>query len=110
VRSALISHRFAELAHVFRPDAVETKAILSSFRRYYFDTALSSSSAAMPSLQAFAENGHILFGTDFPFAPVDVAAAFTCKLDAYEMAPEEKTAINHGNALALFERLRRTPD
>jgi predicted TIM-barrel fold metal-dependent hydrolase len=100
------SHRFAELAHVFRPDAAEPEAILSSFRRYYFDTALSSSPAALPTLKAFAESSHILFGTDFPFAPADVAAAFTRKLDAYEMAPEEKTAIDHSNALSLFERLR----
>jgi predicted TIM-barrel fold metal-dependent hydrolase len=104
------SHRFAELAHVFRPDAAEPADILTSFQRFYFDTALSSSPAALPSLEAFAEHGHILFGTDFPFAPTDVVAAFTRKLDAYEMAPEEKTAINHSNALALFERLRRMPD
>jgi predicted TIM-barrel fold metal-dependent hydrolase len=104
------AHRFAELAHVFRSDAAEPADILASFQRFYFDTALSSSPAALPSLEAFAEHGHILFGTDFPFAPTDVVAAFTRKLDAYEMAPEERTAIDHSNALALFERLRRTPD
>jgi 6-methylsalicylate decarboxylase len=104
------AHRFAELAHVFRSDAAEPADILASFQRFYFDTALSSSPAALPSLEAFAERGHILFGTDFPFAPTDVVAAFTRKLDAYEMAPEERTAIDHSNALALFERLRRTPD
>jgi 6-methylsalicylate decarboxylase len=104
------AHRFAELAHVFRSDAAEPADTLASFQRFYFDTALSSSPAALPSLEAFAEHGHILFGTDFPFAPTDVVAAFTRKLDAYEMAPEERTAIDHRNALALFERLRRTPD
>src|SRR6202790_5555289 len=84
------SHRFAELAHVFRPDAAKPADILSSFRRFYFDTALSSSSAALPSLEAFAEHGHILFGTDFPFAPSSVGATFTRNLDAYEMTPAEK--------------------
>jgi predicted TIM-barrel fold metal-dependent hydrolase len=100
------SHRFAELAHVFRHDAAKPADILTSFQRFYFDTALSSSPAALPSLEAFAEHGHILFGTDFPFAPTDVAAAFTRKLDAYEMASVTKIAINRGSALALFERLR----
>jgi predicted TIM-barrel fold metal-dependent hydrolase len=99
------SHRFAELAHVFRPDSAKQADILASFRRYYFDTALSSSPAALPSLKAFAENGHILFGTDFPFAPADVASYFTTKLDDYEgLTPEEHRAISHGNAWTLFPR------
>ena len=75
------SHRFAELARVFRPDAAKPAAILKSLKRFYFDTALSSSPAALPSLKAFADNSHILFGTDFPFAPAEVAAYFTTKLD-----------------------------
>jgi 6-methylsalicylate decarboxylase len=104
------AHRFAELAHVFRPDAAEPAYILASVQRFYFGTALSSSPAALPSLEALAEHGHILFGSDFPSAPTDVVAAFTRKLDAYEMAPEEKTAIDHSYALALFERLRRMSD
>jgi predicted TIM-barrel fold metal-dependent hydrolase len=100
------SHRFAQLARVFRPDAANPADILASFRRFYFDTALSSSPASLPSLKAFAENGHILFGTDFPFAPADVAAYFTTKLDAYEsLTADEQTAISHGNAWTLFPRL-----
>jgi predicted TIM-barrel fold metal-dependent hydrolase len=100
------SHRFAQLAHVFRADAAKPADILASFQRFYFDTALSSSPAALPSLKAFARNGHILFGTDFPFAPADVAAYFTTKLDAYEsLTADEQTAISHGNAWTLFPRL-----
>ena len=102
------SHRFAELAHVFRPDAAKPGDILASFQRFYFDTALSSSAAALPSLKAFARKGHILFGTDFPFAPADVVAAFTGKLDAYDgLTAAEHTEISHDNAWALFPRLAR---
>jgi aminocarboxymuconate-semialdehyde decarboxylase len=48
------SHRLAELARVFRPDAADRADILASFMRFYFDTALSSGPAALPSLKAFA--------------------------------------------------------
>jgi len=69
-----------------------------------------ASPAALPSLKAFAENGHILFGTDFPFAPSDVVAYFTTKLDAYEgFTADEQTAISHGNARTLFPRLAPQP-
>jgi len=37
------SHRFAELARVFRPEAAKPVDILASFQRFHFDTALSSS-------------------------------------------------------------------
>jgi 6-methylsalicylate decarboxylase len=104
------SHRFAQLARVFRPAAAKPVEILASFQRFYFDTALSSSPAALPSLKAFAQDSHILFGTDFPFAPADVAAYFTTNLDAYEsLTADEQTAISHGNALTLFPRLAPQP-
>src|SRR6266481_3240972 len=105
------SHRFAELAHVFRPDAARPADILASFQRFYLDTALSSSPAALPSLQAFAENRRILFGTDFPFAPADVAAYFTAKLDGYDgLTADEQRAISHRNAWTLFPHLARQRD
>src|SRR5580700_3809953 len=100
------SHRFAELARVFRPDAASPTDILASFQRFYFDTALSSGPAAMPSLKAFAGSGRILFGSDFPYAPAGVAASFTIKLDAYDgLTADEHGAISYGNAWTLFPRL-----
>lgn len=101
---------FAELAHVFRPDTKKPEEILASFRRFYFDTALLASPAALPSLTAFAEEGHILFGTDFPFAPADVTSFFTRQLDAYaDLTVDERAAINHGNTEVLFPRLVARP-
>jgi aminocarboxymuconate-semialdehyde decarboxylase len=100
------SHRFAELAHVFRPDAPEKTELLKTFQRFYFDTALASSPASLPTLTAFAQHQNVLFGTDYPFAPANVVTNFTEKLDGYE--PLESTfrnKISHENALALFPRL-----
>jgi 6-methylsalicylate decarboxylase len=100
------SHRFAELARVFRPDAAKPADILASFRLFYFDTALSSSPAALPTLKVFADHGRIVFGTDFPFAPADIVASFTTQLDAYDgLTNAEHRAINQGNAFTLFPRL-----
>ena len=102
------SHRFAELARVFRPAAAKPADILAAFQRFYFDTALSSGPAALPSLKAFAGSGHIVFGSDFPYAPAGIGASFTAKLDAGNgLTAEEHRAINHGNACTLFPRLAR---
>jgi predicted TIM-barrel fold metal-dependent hydrolase len=100
------SHRFAELARIFRPDAPNPADILASLGRFYFDTALSSGPAALPSLKAFAGSARILFGSDFPYVPTDIAASFTAKLDAYDgLTADDHTAIRHGNASTLFPRL-----
>lgn len=98
------SLRFAELARVFNPAAPPPEAILASLRRFYFDTALSSG-AALPTLTAFASPGHILFGTDSPYDH-GVSAAFTAALDtADSLTADDRTAISHRNAQALFPRL-----
>jgi 6-methylsalicylate decarboxylase len=100
------SYRFAELAHVFRPDVASPGDILADFQRFYFDTALSSSPAELPSLKAFADSGHVLFGSDFPYAPASIARFFTATLDAYNgLTSDEHRAISHGAAWSLFPRL-----
>ena len=100
------SHRFAELARVFRPDAADPADILASFLRFYFDTALSSGPAALTSLKASSGSGRVLFGSDFPYAPANVAASFTAKLDAYDgQTAYQRRAISHCNAWTLFPRL-----
>jgi aminocarboxymuconate-semialdehyde decarboxylase len=100
------SRRFAELARVFQPDAAKPAAILASFQRFYFDTALSSGPTALLSIKAFAGSGRILFGSDFPYAPAGIDASFTAELDAYDgLTANDHRAINHSNAWTLFPRL-----
>jgi len=77
--------------------------VLADFSGFYFDIALSGSPAALPSLLAFADPGHVLFGSDFPFAPPVAVQYFTATGDAYRDA--DHAAINRDNATALFPRL-----
>jgi len=82
---------------------------IDDFSSFYFDTALSSSAAALPTLLAFAKPGHITFGSDFPFAPVEVGGLFAAGLETYAMDADTRTGINRTNALALFPRLGSVP-
>jgi 6-methylsalicylate decarboxylase len=80
--------------------------ILDDFRGFYFDTALSSSAAALPSLLAFAKPGHLTFGSDWPFAPVAAGKLFAAGLETYPgLGADARAAIERINALRLFPRL-----
>ena len=77
--------------------------VLDDFRSFYFDTALSASPAALPSLLAFARPDHILFGSDWPFAPEEAVGYFTANLDAYGALDESaRKALDRDNASLLF--------
>ncbi|MBY4212558.1 amidohydrolase [Rhodococcus fascians] len=78
---------------------------LRLLRRFYFDTALSASESALPSLTAFADPNRILYGSDFPYAPAERSRTFTAALDAYPAI--DHAAVNHVNAGRLFPRFTR---
>jgi predicted TIM-barrel fold metal-dependent hydrolase len=83
---------------------------LDDFAGFYFDTALSSSAAALPSLLAFAKPGHVTFGSDWPFAPVAAGKLFAAGLETYPgLDADARSAIERSNALALFPRLGTAP-
>lgn len=97
------SHRLALAitAETGRPPA----DVLEDFASFYFDTALSGSPAALPSLLAFTKPGHVLFGSDWPFLPRPGVAYFTGQLDSYDPLGEEgRLDLERRNAEALFPR------
>jgi predicted TIM-barrel fold metal-dependent hydrolase len=84
--------------------------VLDDFASFYFDTALSSSAAALPTLLAFAKPGHITFGSDFPFAPTAAGKLFAAGLETYGgIDAQTRSAIERTNASALFPRLGAPP-
>lgn len=79
--------------------------IIASLKRFYFDTALSSSPYALPSLLAFAEPGHVTFGTDWPYAAERAAESYIGMFEKYELDAATRHSIERGAAEALFPRL-----
>ncbi|OIK27446.1 amidohydrolase family protein [Streptomyces malaysiense] len=89
----------------FSPGATP-EGVLAGLRRFYFDTALSASPSALPSLLAFAAPGHVLYGSDPPFAAEEHGKLFDSMLDGYDgYEPGQLDAINRGDAEVLFPRL-----
>jgi predicted TIM-barrel fold metal-dependent hydrolase len=84
--------------------------VLDDFSGFYFDTALSSSAAALPTLLAFAKPGHITFGSDWPFAPLAAGKLFAAGLETYSgIDTDARAAVDRNNALRLFPRLGTAP-
>ncbi|MFB6532566.1 amidohydrolase family protein [Streptomyces noursei] len=100
------AYRFSGLAPLAVDPDRDSDAVLRDLKRFYFDTALSASPSALPALLAFAEPGHVLYGSDWPFAPQEAGTYYNTYLETYpDYAPGQADAINRTNAEALFPRL-----
>jgi predicted TIM-barrel fold metal-dependent hydrolase len=105
------SHRIATLtvAHEFQAAIGRPRRsvdyLLAALSGFYFDTALSSSRAALPSLLQFARPERILFGSDYPYPPEPAIAHFAAEYaDSAQLDSDLRHAIDHGNAEQLFRR------
>lgn len=78
---------------------------MRTFQRFWYDTALSSTSAAFPSLLAVADPTRILFGSDFPFAPPPAVKYMRAEYEHIELTPGLRAGIDRRNAESLFPRL-----
>ena len=96
------AYRFAGLTATMVDTSRNADELITEFRRFYFDTALSATPAALPALLAFAEPGHVLYGSDWPFAPPKSASTTTT---TWRPTPATLPATNRGNAENLFPRL-----
>jgi predicted TIM-barrel fold metal-dependent hydrolase len=78
---------------------------VAQLSKFYFDTALSGSPAALPSLLAFAAPDHVLFGSDHPHAPDFVIGHFTEHYEQFPIDSERRASLDRGAAERLFPRL-----
>ncbi len=100
------ARRFTLLLHDYTMRETGQDEIMKLLKYFYFDTALSAPDA-LPSLLAFAEPGHVVFGSDNPYISHDAQALFTHELDAFGGYPAGMLdAINRRNAEILFPRLK----
>lgn len=80
---------------------------LADARTLYYDLALSGNEFTLALLLRFVGPEKILFGTDFPYAPLKTIETNTKELDEFdEVRGETKHRIERGNAQGLFPRLK----
>lgn len=77
---------------------------LNVLRKFYYDTALSSSPTALPSLLSLVDSDHVTFGSDWPSAPSIAVGAFREELDHYPLSDQDRHNIERGTAETLFPR------
>jgi predicted TIM-barrel fold metal-dependent hydrolase len=100
-----IPYAAQRVAHVISADD-SNEGGLARLRKFYYDTALSGSPYALPSLLSFADPTHITFGSDWPYASKDRSVYFTNTLAGYPLDANLRHAIYRGNAETLFPRLK----
>ena len=77
---------------------------LAAVRAFYFDTALSAGKSSLSALAQITDPDHILFGTDFPFAPTHAIRQFGTVLDGIEIPGVEMDKVYGENAARLLGR------
>jgi predicted TIM-barrel fold metal-dependent hydrolase len=85
----------------------DTELGLARLKSFYVDTALSSGRASLDAIRSFVDPERILFGSDWPWAPLARAGRFTELLDGYGLPAAEDAAIARRNAERLMPRLAR---
>jgi predicted TIM-barrel fold metal-dependent hydrolase len=75
---------------------------LAGLRSFYYDTALSAGASTLSALCRITDADHILFGTDFPFAPALAIRAFGKVLDEMQVPGFDRPAVYRSNAERLL--------
>jgi predicted TIM-barrel fold metal-dependent hydrolase len=79
---------------------------LDEARSFYFDLALSANPWTLPLITAFAKPGHVLYGSDFPYAPTKTIDTHVRLLGEQKMEAELAYSVSRGAALKLFPRFK----
>jgi 6-methylsalicylate decarboxylase len=92
----------------FIPGGEVRGAAAATLRRLYYDTALSFSPRVLNMLREVVGLTQVLFGTDDPYLPRDMAVRCADQMrQTTALSEAERQAILHGNAQRLLPGLRR---
>jgi predicted TIM-barrel fold metal-dependent hydrolase len=102
-----LAGRFAVVDEMNVIDGSEARATAAdTFRRLYWDTALSWSDPVLAMLRSVVGIDHVLFGTDYPYLRRDLAVGTRAHIaDTPVLTDDEKNAVLGGTALTLIPRL-----
>ena len=93
--------------------AKSTEEFMEDAKQFYFNAALARDEPILGALSAFAKEGHILCGSDFPYAPEEgIERMDRGQKGVMGMKIEkrgegvEREEWTWGNAMRLFPRVR----
>ncbi|KAJ5999590.1 amidohydrolase family protein [Penicillium sp. IBT 35674x] len=91
--------REATEARVYGKTSAE---IMEDFKSFYFDLALSSSTAVLRLVLDMIPHDHLLYGSDYPYASPQKTLGFKQVLDDFPMDQDLRDKIYFKNAESLF--------
>lgn len=83
-----------------------TEEFLEEASSFYFDLALSSAPPVIAMVTNFAKPGHVMYGSDFPYAPTGGIEWFAKSLKDSKLRSKKGYGVARGNAEALFPRFK----
>jgi predicted TIM-barrel fold metal-dependent hydrolase len=98
----VLAGRISQLGELFDSDKKLPNGVEYELKRLYYEIANSADRHTMAALTSLIPTTQILFGTDYPFVPIEVTAA---GMKNFTLAAEEFQAISRDNAVALLPRL-----
>ena len=89
----------------FRPDAktIAPEGFDAEFQRLYYDTANATHPSSMASLLKLVPESQVVYGSDYPYVPMDTQAAALRKLGLPDATVQ---GIESGNAIRMVPRLK----
>ncbi len=110
----ILSHAGGTLPFLLpRPASILTKseeeldAFWEDARNFYYDTAVAGHEHVLKIMETFAKPGHLLYGSDTPYANNKIIEFHTSRQDKFQFQdPTLAAKINRENALELFPRLK----
>jgi predicted TIM-barrel fold metal-dependent hydrolase len=104
--AAMLPYLPGNLAGRDQPNTALVGNFVEDARSFYFDSALSAAPLTLTLLKEFAKPGHVLFGSDYPYAPTPATKQMDGLLDGYREKDEAfVTSVNLDAAKRLFPRL-----
>ncbi|KAI1812309.1 hypothetical protein GGS20DRAFT_31454 [Poronia punctata] len=104
--AAMLPYLPCNLAGREEPDVSLISNFEEDAKKFYFDTALSAAPLTLRLLKEFAKPGHVMFGSDYPYAPTPAIKQMNGLLEGYAKQDEEFVkSVYVDAAKKLFPRL-----
>jgi predicted TIM-barrel fold metal-dependent hydrolase len=100
-----LAERISRLQNLPRFGEKVPDGVIAELSRLYYDTALSANWFAFRSLFELVAADHVLFGSDYPFAPEATMTGSVKALQGMGLDPDVLKGIERDNALKLMPHL-----